>query len=92
MATSFQEVIAEFKNIIRHLEESEVELEGTEDLLQCAVVILISSEGTSIRTFGAITTHALVGHLENFKYDLFRGVMQNPAKHEIEENLSPALN
>lgn len=92
MATSFQEVIAEFKSIIQHLEESEVGSEGTEDLLQCAVVILISSEGTSIRTFGDIATHKLVGHLEHFKYDLFRGLTQNPAKPEIEEKLSPALN
>lgn len=92
MATLFQEVIAEFKNIIRHLEESETRSEKTEDVLQCTVVILITNEGTSIRTFGESPTHALVGHLENFKYDLFRRLTQNPAKPEIEEKLSPALN
>lgn len=92
MATSFQEVIAEFKSIIQHLEESEVGSEGTEDLLQCAVVILISSEGTSIRTFGEISTHKLVGHLENFKYDLFRAPTQSSSKPTPDAPAFPALN
>jgi hypothetical protein len=92
MATSFQEIIAEFKSIIRHLEESDIDSEQTDDPLQSAVVILITREGTSIRTFGEIATHALVGHLENFKYDLFRGLTETSAKPAPEKETSPALN
>ena len=92
MSTSFQDVIAQFKNIIQHLEESEVKSREDGAFFQGAAVILITTEGASFKTFGDVERHGMIGHLEHFKFNLIDEMAKPRQQSEADDHSSAPLN